>query len=110
MKVLVTGGAGFIGSNIAALCQRHGHQVRILDNLTSGYRRNVEALPACEFIQGDIRDAEKVRYAIAGVDTIYHLAASVGNKRSIDHPIEDMEINAIGTLRVLEDARSPKAR
>jgi len=110
MRILVTGGAGFIGSNVAAKCLKQGHQVRILDNLSSGNRRNLEALPDAEFIQGDIRDMYKIRQASDGVDTIFHLAASVGNKRSIDYPIEDSEVNVIGTLRILEAAKAAKVR
>src|SRR5437879_5690070 len=110
MKILVTGGAGFIGSNLVSFCLQRGYAVRILDNLSSGHQQNLEGLAAAEFILGDIRDTEKVSRAVAGVDTIFHLAASVGNKRSIDQPVEDSEINVIGTLRLLEGARNAEVR
>jgi len=105
MKTLVTGGAGFIGSNLAMELDRSGHQVAVLDNLQSGYRGNLDACPGVRFVEGDIRDPAAVEDAVRGAEVIFHLAASVGNKRSIDHPIDDAEINVIGTLRVLEAAR-----
>ena len=104
-KVLVTGGAGFIGSNVARLViEETGASVVVLDDLSSGYRDNLDGLPI-SFIDGDVRDPSAVRQAIAGCDTVFHLAASVGNARSIDDPVRDSEINVLGTLRVLEAAR-----
>lgn len=105
MKTLVTGGAGFIGSNLVSFLIEEGHEVTVLDNLSSGYRSNLDPFPNVHFIEGDIRDPETVLEAVAGVEVIFHLAASVGNKRSIEHPIDNAEINIIGTLRVLEAAR-----
>lgn len=109
-KVFVTGGAGFIGSNISRLLLDSGHEVVIYDNLSSGYRRNLETLKESVFVQGDVRDAELLQKTMVGVDTVFHLAASVGNVRSIEHPIEDSEINVIGTLNVLEAARQNNVR
>ena len=105
MKTLVTGGAGFIGSNIVRLLRAEGHEVVVLDNLLSGYLTNLEPFPEVEFVEGDVRDAGTVARCAAGAEVIFHLAASVGNTRSIEHPIEDSEINVLGTLRVLEAAR-----
>lgn len=110
MKTLVTGGAGFIGSNIVRLLTEQGHSVTVLDNLSSGYRSNLDPYPQICFINDDVRDEAAVRQAVSGVDVIFHLAASVGNKRSIEHPIDDSEINVIGTLRVLEAARQARVR
>ena len=105
-KVLITGGAGFIGSNIARLIAVDtGAHVVVLDDLSSGYRENLEGLPVA-FLEGDVRDPAIVRRAIDGCDTVFHLAASVGNTRSIDDPVRDSEINVLGTLRVLEAARA----
>ncbi|HSM85257.1 MAG TPA: NAD-dependent epimerase/dehydratase family protein [Candidatus Limnocylindrales bacterium] len=104
MKALITGGAGFIGSNIAALLLEKGHEVTVLDNLMSGYHQNIQDLPL-SFIHGDVCNAETVKSAARGMDVIFHLAASVGNKRSIDNPILDSQINVLGTLNVLEAAR-----
>ena len=109
-RVLVTGGAGFIGSNLVARLVSDGHYVTVLDNLSSGYRSNVQSHPRLRFVEGDIRDGAAVEEAAVGVDVVFHLAASVGNKRSIDRPIEDAEVNVIGTLRVLEAARHAGVR
>jgi len=105
MRALVTGGAGFIGSNIVKLLYEEGHSVVVLDSLSSGYRKNLDPFPDVEFIQGDIRDHIAVARAIQGAEVVFHLAASVGNMRSIENPIQDSEINVIGTLRILEAAR-----
>ena len=110
MRVLVTGGAGFIGSNIVRLLVAEGYAVTVLDDLSSGYRCNLDPFPTVRFVEGDVRDPEAVSRAVAGAEVIFHLAASVGNTRSIEHPIEDSEINVIGTLRVLEAARRTGVR
>jgi UDP-glucose 4-epimerase len=110
VKAVVTGGAGFIGSNIVALLVHKGHEVVVLDNLLSGYRENLDPFPQVRFIEGDVRDAATVAGCAAGAEVIFHLAASVGNTRSIEHPIDDAEINVLGTLRVLEAARHAGVR
>jgi UDP-glucose 4-epimerase len=70
----------------------------------------VEALPQARFVEGDVRDGLRLAEAMRGSDVVFHLAASVGNTRSIEHPIDDSEINVIGTLRVLEAARAQGVR
>ncbi len=105
MKALVSGGAGFIGSNIVRLLLQEGHQVVVLDNLSSGYRVNLDGLKSVDFFERDIRDADAVAKAIEGIEVIFHLAASVGNTRSIEHPLIDSDINIMGTLQILEAAR-----
>jgi UDP-glucose 4-epimerase len=110
MRVLITGGAGFIGSNVVACFRAAGHEIVVLDDLSSGYRKNLEPFPDIEFIEGDVRDEQAVARATRGVEVIVHLAASVGNQRSIDNPIRDSEVNVIGTLRLLEAARRVGAR
>ena len=105
MKTLVTGGAGFIGSNLARQLLADGHAVTILDNFQSGHRINLDAVPQARFVEGDIRDKALVDALAEGVDAIFHLAASVGNKRSIDMPIDDAQTNILGTLNILEAAR-----
>jgi len=110
MKTLVTGGAGFIGSNLVRDLLQNAHEVTVLDNLSSGYRDNVDTLPGARFIHGDVGDPHAVARAVEGAEVVFHLAASVGNKRSIDSPVLDAETNAIGTLRVLEAARRAGVR
>jgi UDP-glucose 4-epimerase len=110
MKALVTGGAGFIGSNLVKQLLADGHLVTVIDNLSSGYRSNLSPFADVNFIEGDIRDESAVAEAIAGVEVVFHLAASVGNKRSIDHPLLDADINVMGTLKVLEAARKAGVR
>ena len=104
LKALVTGGAGFIGSNISLKLLEMGYEVRILDNLSSGFESNIPG--DAQFIKGSVVDGEAVKEAASGVDYIFHLAASVGNKRSIDDPIYDATVNVLGTLNVLEAARA----
>jgi UDP-glucose 4-epimerase len=105
MQVLVTGGAGFIGSNLVKALLVEGHRVRVLDSLLSGYASNLAPFPDVEFVRDDIRNEKAVEAAVKGCEVVFHLAASVGNKRSIDLPFDDAEINVIGTLRILEAAR-----
>jgi UDP-glucose 4-epimerase len=110
MRTLVTGGAGFIGSNLVSLLIESGHDVVVLDDCSSGYRENLAHLPAARLIEGDVRDHAVVAEAVDGCEAVFHLAASVGNTRSIEHPIQDSEINVLGTLRVLEAARHQGVR
>jgi len=110
MKSLVTGGAGFIGSNIVAELLAQGHDVTVLDNLLSGYRSNLDPFPQVRFIEGDVRDPAAVSEAVQGAEVVFHHAASVGNKRSIDNPLEDAEINVLGTIQVLQGCREAKVR
>lgn len=108
MKALVTGGSGFIGSNIVKkLTEMGGVEVRVLDNLSSGNIINISHLIGknVEFIGGDVRDYTSVERAMEGVDVVFHLAASVGRQRSLDNPQSDSEINLIGTINVLEAMR-----
>jgi UDP-glucose 4-epimerase len=105
MKVLVTGGAGFIGSNLVRLLLAEGHTVHVFDSLASGYRCNLEGLDLAGLTIGDIRDGSLLDRAMAGAEVVFHLAASVGNARSIDHPFVDASMNVMGTLNVLEGMR-----
>lgn len=108
MKALITGGAGFIGTNIVRQWLDMGHEAVVLDNLSSGYRQNL--LPGVGFVEGDIREFDDVEQAIEGCEVVFNLAASVGNKRSIDNPLEDSSINILGLLQVLEAARRHEIR
>ncbi len=104
MNVLLTGGAGFIGSHLAAALLQHGYQVRVLDNLSSGKRENLDGL-AVELLVGDIRDWETVRQAVTGCDLIFHQAALVSVPRSLEEPRLNHDVNVSGTLHVFEAAR-----
>jgi nucleoside-diphosphate-sugar epimerase len=110
VKSLVTGGAGFIGSNIVKQLVADGHDVTVLDNLLSGHKINLGPFPGVQFIEGDVLDQSVVVDAIRDAEVVFHLAASVGNKRSIDLPASDAEINVLGTIRVLEAARKAGVR
>ena len=112
-RALITGGAGFIGSNLAErLLSMPEVQVRIFDNLSrKGVEKNVDwlsSLPGSDRLQvikGDVRDARAVEQAVSGVTEIYHLAAQVAVTTSVDDPVNDFQVNANGTLNVLEAAR-----
>lgn len=109
-KVLVTGGAGFIGSNLVKKLVERGNSVTVLDNFISGYPVNLDPFPTVRIIEGDVRDQPAVTEAIRGAKVVFHLAASVGNKRSIDEPLTDAAINVLGTIQVLEAARKEGVR
>jgi len=102
MKVLVTGGAGFIGSHIAEYFAEAGHTVRILDNLATGFLRNIPQYKNIEFIQGDICDSLSVEKAISDVDYVFHEAALVSVPLSCEKPTEAFRINTLGILNVLQ--------
>jgi UDP-glucose 4-epimerase len=104
VKALVTGGAGFIGSNVVGLLLGEGHEAVVLDDISSGYEENLH--DEAGFVRGDVTDREVVDSAMTGCDVVFHLAASVGNTRSIDDPARDSQVNAIGTVNVLESART----
>lgn len=104
MKALVTGGAGFIGSNVSRMLLEKGIEVRVIDNLSSGHVENLNGLNV-EFYQESILDTDAVFDACVGVNVVFHLAASVGRQRSIDFPQLDSQTNLIGTINVLEGMR-----
>lgn len=106
MKAVVTGAAGFIGSNVVARLLQEGWKVVAVDDLSTGYAENLPDQPDLHFFEADVRDPGLVAEAVRGADVVFHLAASVGNKRSIDDPFSDSEINLIGTLVVLEAMRA----
>jgi CDP-paratose 2-epimerase len=111
-RVLVTGGAGFVGTNLAARLAGRGIEVRLLDSLArAGSEENVRWLTqrfGCrvELVRGDIRDARAVEAAVDSVDHVFHLAAQVAVTTSLTDPVADFEVNARGTLNLLEAARS----
>ncbi len=106
MRVLVTGGAGFIGSNLVLGCLEAGDEVRVLDDLSTGRLENLAQVAAdTEFTEGDLRDADAVSRAVEGCELVYHQAALPSVPRSVEEPLLTHEVNATGTLKVLEAAR-----
>ena len=103
MKILVTGGSGFIGSHIVEHYQDKADEIRVLDNLRTGYRHNLDGLKHT-FIEGSITDRELVKKAVEGVDYIFHMAALVSVPESMAKPNECVDINVTGLLNVLEEA------
>ena len=105
-KYLVTGAAGFIGSNIVEELVARGAEVRALDNLSTGKASNVEPfLDRIEFVEGDLNDSELLRRVVRGVDYVLHQAALPSVPRSIADPLSSHEANATGTLKLLIAAR-----
>ncbi len=108
MKYLVTGGAGFIGSNIVSELLAQGYEVRVLDNFATGKRENILPLMKNEkmtMIEGDLRSFHTVRAAVKGVDYILHQGALPSVPRSINDPITSNDVNILGTLNILEAAK-----
>ncbi len=105
MKILVTGGAGFIASQVVDAYIEAGHDVHIVDNLTTGRQRNVN--PAATFHKMDLRDASALEELIAREqpEVINHHAAQIDVRRSVADPVYDAEVNVLGSLRLLEAAR-----
>lgn len=107
-KALITGGAGFIGSNLAHQLVSAGKKVKVIDNLSVGKREN---LPShAELIVGDIRDDEIVKSALSGVDVVFHLAAKVSIRLAVEEFQNDADINLMGTLNMLKLAKDAKIR
>ncbi|MCA9962279.1 MAG: NAD-dependent epimerase/dehydratase family protein [Anaerolineales bacterium] len=104
MKILVTGGAGFIGSHLVAALIQRGNEVRVLDNLSSGKHENLDGLPV-ELVVGDIRNWETVRQAVNGCDLVFHQAALVSVPRSLAEPQLNHDVNVNGAFHVFEAAR-----
>jgi len=103
--VLVTGGAGFIGSHLVEALVRRGDRVRVLDDFSTGTRENLAGLDV-EIVRGDIRDRSAAAAALAGVQTLYHLAAAVSVPESLADPRRCYEVNLLGTLTLLEAGRA----
>lgn len=108
MQALVTGGAGFIGSHLVDRLIVDGHRVRVLDDLSTGYRDHVNA--AAELVEGDVSDERAVSKATAGADIVFHHAAHKAVFRSVEHPLSTDRVNTFGTLAVLQAAREASVR
>jgi UDP-glucose 4-epimerase len=104
-RVLVTGGAGFIGSHVVEALVAAGDSVRVLDNFESGSEANLQSVAGrMELMRGDIRDSAALAKAVEGMDTIIHLAAIPSVPQSIEEPLATHEVNYTGTLRVMQAA------
>lgn len=111
MKFLVTGGAGFIGSNIVEELVNKGYPVRVLDNFSTGKRENISAFEKdIEIVEGDIRSYHTVNQAVKGIDIILHQAALPSVPRSINDPITTNDVNVLGTLNVLDAAKEHRVK
>jgi UDP-glucose 4-epimerase len=108
-KVLVTGGAGFIGSNLAHALLERGDDVRILDNFSTGDRGNLEGLDV-EIVEGELRSYERVHNAVRKMEIVYHLGALGSVPRSVQDPLTSNAVNVEGTLNVLLAARDEGVR
>lgn len=109
MKVLITGVAGFIGSNLAVRLLKSGQQVIGLDNFSTGQRRFLENVineSSFQFVQGDLMDLDYLKTAMQGCDIVFHLAANADVRFGLQHPTKDLEQNTLATFHVLEAMRT----
>ena len=111
MRVLVTGGAGFIGSNLVRALLDRGDDVRVLDNFSTGSRRNLEGLTSdVEVVEGELRSYERVHNAVRGTEIVFHLGALGSVPRSVQDPLTSSAVNVEGTLNVQLAARDEGVR
>jgi nucleoside-diphosphate-sugar epimerase len=111
LKILVTGGAGFIGSHLVDALVNQGHKIIVLDNLSSGKLANLMNIEnRIEFVAGDIRDLDLLVRIVNGCDLVYHMAAMVSVDQTVKEPIVSSQINDLGTLNVLEACRRNKVK
>jgi len=108
-KVLVTGGAGFIGSNLVRALLERGEDVRVLDNFSTGSRANLDGIDI-EIVEGELRSYERVHNAVRGTEVVYHLGALGSVPRSVQDPLTSSAVNVEGTLNVLLAARDEGVR
>ena len=108
-KVLVTGGGGFIGSNLVRALLERGDEVRVLDNFSTGNRDNLDGLDV-EVVEGELRSYERVHNAVRGVELVFHLGALGSVPRSVQDPLTSTAVNIEGTLNVLLAARDENVR
>jgi UDP-glucose 4-epimerase len=108
-RVLVTGGAGFIGSNLVRALLERGDEVRVLDNFSTGNRANLDELDV-EIVEGELRSYERVHNAVRGTELVYHLGALGSVPRSVQDPLTSSAVNVEGTLNVLLAARDEGVR
>jgi UDP-glucose 4-epimerase len=109
MRVLVTGGAGFIGSNLVRALLERGDDVRVLDNFSTGSRRNLDGIEV-EIVEGELRSYERVHNAVRGTEIVFHLGALGSVPRSVQDPLTSGAVNVEGTLNVMLAARDEGIR
>ena len=111
MRALVTGGAGFIGSNLVETLLAQGHEVRVIDNFATGHRHNLEPfLDHIELVEGDLQSYERAHNAVKGMEVVFHQAALPSVPRSVQDPLTTNAVNITGTLNVLLSARDSGVR
>ena len=115
MKILITGGAGFIGSHLVDTCVQRGDEVWVIDNLCTGQRANIihhEGNNSFHFIEADICDAAKMQEIFTAIspEAVFHLAAQINVRESIKNPQHDVEVNIGGTLNILEAMQTSGCR
>lgn len=109
-NILITGGAGFIGSHLAENLVKRANKILILDDLSTGFMKNINHLLSSHnnkvvFIKGDVRSFEKCLEVTKGIDVVFHLGAQINPARAVEDPFYDLEVNARGTLNLLEASR-----
>ena len=105
---LVTGGAGFMGSHLVDALLKQGHQVRVLDDLSSGHRQNLPR--QIQFLHADVTDPAAVEQAFEGIDACFHLAAIASVERSNNEWLRTHQVNLTGTINILDQARGLRHR
>ena len=110
MRALVTGGAGFIGSNLVAKLLELGHLVTVLDDFSTGQRDNLPESGNLTVHQGDVLDHPLLLESMEGAEVVFHMAAQVGNVLSLQRPDSDLKTNALGTIKVLQACRDVGAK
>ena len=109
MKYLITGGAGFIGSNIVEELVKRNEFVRVIDNFSTGKAENLEPFKdKIELVRGDIREEKDLRKALKDIDIVLHQAALRSVPRSVDDPVSTNDVNITGTLKLLMSAKEEK--
>ncbi len=107
MRIMVTGGAGFIGSHITKALLAQGHEIVVVDNLSSGKRENVPA--GVLFVQGDVQEMATLPVPKT-IDAVFHLAAQIDVRKSVENPVHDVSVNVVGTAAVLQYALNAGAK
>jgi len=106
VKALVTGGAGFIGSHIVEHLLKDGHEVKVLDDFSTGHRSNLSDNEALAIVEGDISNPDTVKENMAGIDWVFHKAAVASVPKTVNDPVGSSAVNYLGTLHLLEAARN----